>query len=94
MTRIDKKSALLRLGWLRGDSSDLKRAFEKLRTQVKFLEIPPFPTTVLEFKRDDESVARVPSPTVGQEGGGSASPVAPSALADPFQKKPLGLKGK
>lgn len=84
-THIDKKSALLRLGWITGDSSSVPAAMRKLLAHVRFLDIPPFPVSVLKFDRDDESEPKVPSAAMGQEGDGSASPVSPAALKDPFQ---------
>jgi hypothetical protein len=88
---FDKMPALMRLGWLT-DSNSVDEALTKLRKNVRFLEIPPFPTTVLEFKRDADPVARVPSPTVGQEGGSETSPVAAASLVDPFPKAADGKK--
>jgi hypothetical protein len=85
---FDKLPALMRLGWVT-DSNSVDEALKKLRVNVRFLEIPPFPTTVLEFQRKDaeaDPVARAPSPTVGQEGGGETSPVSPASLVDPFAK--------
>jgi hypothetical protein len=85
--RIDKKSALLRLGWITGDSSSVAVAMKKLINHVKFLDIPPFPVSTLKFEKPaDESVARVPSPTMGHEGGAATTPVSPAALTDPFQQ--------
>jgi hypothetical protein len=88
-TRIDKKSALLRLGWLNGgDSSAVPEAMLKLKKQVRFLDIPPFPVSVLRFEKPEESGARVPSPPMGPEGGEGDTPVAPAALTDPFKPPP------
>ena len=85
---FDKLPCLMRLGWISGDSKTVKDALTKLRLHVQFLEIPPFPVSKLEFKRTDdtESQARVPSPSMGQEGGPTASPVAGTALEDPFKQ--------
>lgn len=89
---FDKLPCLMRLGWITGDSTTVAEALTKLRLHVQFLEIPAFPVSKLEFKRadDTESQARVPSPSMGQEGGPSASPVAGAALEDPFKQKKAG----
>jgi len=81
----DKTSALLRLGWV-NHTGDKRDALTRLRTQVKFEEIPPFPTVLrLKHVEEDsgelqmESASRVPSsPPLG--GGGGQSTAAP---ADP-----------
>src|SRR5258708_37725124 len=78
----DKTAALLRLGWLRGDSGTLKDALARLR-KVQFHEIPPLPQSGVPFRPgDDESAARVPSPTRGQ-GAAYETPREPAAPTDP-----------
>ena len=65
----DKMPALQRLGWVTM-SGDRDPALKRLRTQVCFEEIPPFPT-VLRLRQpeestgvvDSESATRVPSST-------------------------------
>jgi hypothetical protein len=90
----DKMPALMRLGWI-SNSTDRMSALKRLRTQVRFEEIPPFPT-VLRLRQVEEnsgvteapeSASRVPSsPPVG--GGGVPGTGTP---ADPPKRVTLGL---
>src|SRR5262249_40232204 len=49
----DKTAALLRLGWVT-NSGDKKEGLKRLRTLVRFEEIPPFPT-VLKLRIPEEN---------------------------------------
>jgi hypothetical protein len=90
----DKMPALLRLGWI-SSSTDRETALRRLRTQVRFEEIPPFPT-VLRLRQVEEnsgvteapeSASRVPSsPSMG---GGAAQ--AAASPTDPPKRMTLGL---
>jgi len=91
----DKQAALLRLGWV-SSSVDRESAMKRLRTEVRFEEIPPFPT-VLRLRQAEEntgvlqqeipeSASRVPSsPPLG--GGAAPTKGGPS---DP-KRMTLGL---
>jgi hypothetical protein len=97
----DKTAALLRLNWV-SSSGDKKAGLAKLRSFVRFEEIPPFPT-VLKFKQAEEntgmlqqdlpeSASRVPSsPPLG--GGGLQATAAPTdpARGIAAHTKTLGL---
>lgn len=91
----DKTPALLRLGWVSG-SGDRKAGLTKLRTMIRFEEIPPFPNVLRLRPMEEnsgvvqqdlpESASRVPSsPPLG----GGAAPVKGSP-SDP-KRMTLGL---
>jgi hypothetical protein len=96
----DKSAALMRLNWI-NSSGDKKAALAKLR-QVRFDEIPPFPTvlrlrqaeentgmTQLALPPEHESASRVPSsPPLGR----GAAP-ATAGPADPRTNPKLAGKG-
>jgi len=90
----DRTQCLFRLGWLTQSSDSFKTGLDKLKRGIQFHPVPQFPTSVLEFKkREDESVARVPSPTMGQGAAGGDPASSPAAPADPFaQPKAAGKK--
>lgn len=91
----DRTQCLFRLGWTGATRATMDEGLNRLKKGIQFHPVPQFPTSVLEFKkqREDESVARVPSPTMGPgaaEGDPASLPVAPK---DPFaQPKAAGKK--
>lgn len=82
----DRTQCLFRLGWLTQSSDSYAKALKKLKEGVQFHPVPQFPAQVLEFKKAPatESVARVPSPTMGQGAAGGDPASTPAAPTDPF----------
>lgn len=83
----DRTQCLFRLGWLTQSSDSYAKSLKRLKEGIQFHPVPQFPSQVLEFKKaSTESVARVPSPTVGQGEVGAVPATAPASPMDPFQQ--------
>ena len=87
----DKTQCLFRLGWLHGNDS-FADGIKRLKSAIQFHPVPQFPTSVAQLVPRAESVARVPSPTMGQGEAGGVPATSPASPADPFPKPKVAGK--